>query len=391
MRPSEGAAASGLLTNVKDHKNLRWSLQCRDSDPDNDEESRFSFKSSHGSRTYLRGVVSVLSRNYQLYKPSPELRNLVGRILRVLKSLALAFLLSSLGFSQGGGVGQFTRRTVGEDLNTSDLPANFAWVDLLFNLDQDPTEANGFVEGHGPSGNEIVECLGAFGHCVTIRIALGVQDVYDGLRQPEHIKGHLHIFDWFPVPSPTVGLFDEVVSIPIDIEVQYADRRRSVVISDDHKLYERLKPSISGIVRVYISRSKTGLKLWQQAGEFRFKSFDKVSHRYVLRQTALEFLYPCTIDVVTKLRDNTVVPIDTTGARIADGGNGKSLVRNEDLFDLVSPAGRLIRAIMKLFAVGENYEPLFALQDSDRRGMSGITESDEDNRYKDGCVEIGIR
>jgi len=301
-------------------------------------------------------------------------------------ALMLLFLFSGVSLGQPGeDVRQFSRLPAGQNLDSLNFPANIVWADLFFDLDHDPANASGFIEGYGSPGNKVSECLGAGGHCLTIRIAFGIEDIRDGFGIPEDVKAHIPV-GWLEIDRYG-GDFNETLGIPIDIELQYTNRRKSFIVSDNHKRQERFK-HIQGVTMGEISTSDTALKLWRQIGEFRFNTFDKLLQRHVLRQTILQFLYPCTVDVVANFRDNTIVSIGAMNASLAGGKEGKSVLHDKDFF-YITPAGRLVRSLRRFFTVGENYKSVLNLQNGDCCRMSAATEIErEGDNNNEACVEM---
>src|ERR1035438_2525889 len=153
----------------------------------------------------------------------------------------VCLLLSAHSFGQGFSLSHIVCPASGSDLNHSDLAADEVWVSLLFNLDKEPTQGSGFIEGDvSMAGDQVFTCLGTSGHCLLIRIALRVHDVCDRFGYPESLKAKTS-GDWAARISRNLVRPEDFFTIPIDVKLDYKNFRNSITVSGNHVLDKRSK------------------------------------------------------------------------------------------------------------------------------------------------------
>jgi hypothetical protein len=75
-------------------------------------------------------------------------------------------LVCASGFRQNSSTSTyFLCPSIGKNLDSSDTSPNFTWIRMLFDLDQNPIQTNGFIEGGILTTHNIPHCIRADSHC----------------------------------------------------------------------------------------------------------------------------------------------------------------------------------------------------------------------------------
>ena len=227
----------------------------------------------------------------------------------------------------GQVIDQIVCPAIRQDTNDANIASDLIWIDLLFNLDKHLSEGNRFIERDGPVGNDVLECLGASGHCLLIRIALGVMEVCSGFGYPQEITARVPRnrlqFDWYEVG------FEHNLGFPIDIKFQYVESGTSILESRNHIRNKRLK-NIHGIAWPQSSIADDRLQLRYELVDFNIDGVGEVIKRNLVRQATLDLVYPCA-EVVRKAKVANVVSLmNEVKELLAETGDSKVAVDNKN-------------------------------------------------------------
>jgi hypothetical protein len=249
--------------------------------------------------------------------------------------LGFLWLFSTFGLGQSNSStsGYFLCLPRGKNLDRSDGSPNIAWIRGLFDFDKNPTQANGFIEGRINAIPNTRHCLGTSSHCLLMRVALSAEEVCDGLlssKTNHPIVANLGVGIQQDFDRPGEGK-----AVPINIEVNLINTRRTVLIADNHQLSKhfawigwRFVLKCSGLHEI------SNVQFGKCRGTFLLNDFGKSINRDVFGELQLQAFHPCQKVVVTKGGINI---------RYADSGDSNSILDDNKLllFDFAGGGGEI--------------------------------------------------